>query len=120
MNILISNENKIPIYEQLINSIRTEILTGRAKQDDPLPSIRSLSKSLEISVITVKRAYDELEKAGLIYTIPGKGSFVSAQEIERIREYKLLQLQEELLDILKSAEEYGISKETIIKLIELL
>ncbi|SHH05772.1 GntR family transcriptional regulator [Anaerosphaera aminiphila DSM 21120] len=120
MNILISSKEKIPIYEQLVNSIRTEILTGRAKENDPLPSIRSLSKSLEISIITVKRAYDELEKEGLIFTLPGKGSFVSAQEIERIREFKMVELQEELSDILNSAKEYGISKETIIDLIKLL
>ena len=80
MDISISNTSEMPIYEQIYNQIKTQIMQGRLLEGEALPSIRSLAKDLRISVITTKRAYDELEKDGFIYTVLGKGCFVSNVE----------------------------------------
>ena len=79
MNILISNSSPDPIYEQISKQIRAQIISGELREGDPLPSIRSLARELQISVITTKRAYEELEKEGFIDTVGGKGCFVAAQ-----------------------------------------
>ncbi|WP_459500457.1 GntR family transcriptional regulator [Bacillus sp. C1] len=79
MKILLSNSSKSPIYQQIIDQIILQVSNGTLKEDDALPSMRSLAKDLKISVITSKRAYEELEKAGYIYSIVGKGSFVAKQ-----------------------------------------
>ncbi|MGO3751532.1 MAG: GntR family transcriptional regulator [Peptoniphilaceae bacterium] len=120
MFILLSKDSKIPIYEQIVSAIKSKIMNGELKSGDKLPSIRSLSNSLEVSVITIKKSYDELEKLGLISTMPGKGSFVSEQEIENIREFKLNKIQNELINILNEANEYGIDKNTIIEILKLI
>lgn len=85
MLIFINNKNGVPIYDQIYSQIKTEIINGGLKEDSPLPSIRNLAKDLRISVITTKRAYEELEKEGFIYTVPGKGSFVAGKNTELIR-----------------------------------
>ena len=79
MKVLLSNSSKEPIYQQIIDQIILQILNGTLKEDDALPSMRSLARDLKVSVITSKRAYEELEKAGYIYSIVGKGSFVAKQ-----------------------------------------
>ena len=86
MEIYISNTSGVPIYAQITEQIRAKILSGELKEGEALPSIRLLAKELRISVITTKRAYEDLEQAGFIYTLPGKGSFVAEQNPEMHRE----------------------------------
>ena len=86
MNILIDNRSGTPIYEQIYTQIKNQIIGGDLREDEALPSIRSLAKDLRISVITTKRAYDELEQDGFIYTVAGKGSFVAAKNTQLLRE----------------------------------
>ena len=92
MNISISNQNGKPIYEQITEQIKALILAGQLKEGDPLPSMRLLAKELRISVITTKRAYEELEREGFLYTLTGKGSFVAGKNAEFLREEQLRQV----------------------------
>ncbi|KGA96669.1 GntR family transcriptional regulator [Alkalihalobacillus alcalophilus ATCC 27647 = CGMCC 1.3604] len=108
MQILISNQSKEPIYEQISNQIKNLILTGALSEGEPLPSMRQLAKNLQISVITTKRAYEELEKTGLIYSIVGKGSFVSEQNSEILKEKKLKVVEEKLIEAIKNAKDLNI------------
>ena len=86
MDIIISNTSSMPIYEQIVMQIKKNIMNGNLKEGEALPSMRTLAKELRISVITTKRAYEELESAGFIITVMGKGSFVAKKNIERIKE----------------------------------
>ena len=88
MNILINNTNGTPIYDQIYSQIKAQIINGSLKEDEMLPSIRSLAKDLHISFITTKRAYEELERDGFIYTVPGKGCFVAKRNRELLRTVK--------------------------------
>src|SRR5699024_1727188 len=97
MTILIDNRSGTPIYDQIFTQIKNQIVSGRLPEGEALPSIRSLAKDLRISVITTKRAYDELESAGFIYTLPGKGSFVSQRNTQLVREENLKEIEEHLL-----------------------
>lgn len=117
MNIIISNHSKQPIYEQITNQIRAYILSSELKEGDALPSIRKLAKDLQVSVITTKRAYEELEKEGLIYSIVGKGSFVAEQNIQFIREKKLRAIEEQLSAVVVNSKEIDL---TLAQLMELL
>lgn len=96
MNIVISNSAQEPIYEQIIHQIKKLIMQEELKENDGLPSIRNLAKELQISVITTKRAYDELEREGFIVTVPGKGTYVAAQNRELMRESRLRIVEEKL------------------------
>ena len=89
MTILIDNRSGVPIYDQIFTQIKSQILSGALSENEALPSIRSLAKDLRISVITTKRAYDELESEGFIYTLPGKGCFVAERSTELLREENL-------------------------------
>lgn len=113
MKILIANSSNIPIYEQLENQIRHLILEGQLSSEEKLPSIRSLARNLGISVITVKRAYDDLESEGYLYTIGGKGSYVFGQTIERLKEKKLQILELELEETLQKMKNMGVSLKSI-------
>ena len=104
MLILIDNKSGAPIYDQIFTQIKGHIMSGELNSDEPLPSIRGLAKDLRISVITTKRAYDELERSGFIYTIPGKGSFVSAKNTELMREEHLKQIEEHMTAIRSLAQ----------------
>ena len=107
MNIIISNSSDQPIYQQIADQIKDHIMKGLLEEAEPLPSIRSLAKELHISVITTKRAYDELEKEGFIVTIAGKGSYVAAQNKELLRENRIKIVEEKLYEAViaaKSAE----------------
>ncbi|HEK9102846.1 GntR family transcriptional regulator [Bacillus pfraonensis] len=108
MQIIISNSSKEPIYEQVTNQIKSLILTGDLKEGSSLPSMRQLAKDLQISVITTKRAYEELEKAGFIYSIVGKGSFVAEQNLDVVREKKLKVIEEQLLAVITNSKEIGL------------
>jgi len=108
MRIIISNNSKEPLYEQIYEQIKNQILTNELKPGEALPSMRQLAKDLDISVITTKRAYEELEKRGFIYSIVGKGSFVSEQSKEMILERKMKVIEEQLLAAIKNSKEIGI------------
>ena len=120
MLILIDNKSGAPIYDQIFTQIKGHILGGELKTDEPLPSIRGLAKDLRISVITTKRAYDELERAGYIYTVPGKGSFVAAKNAELIREEHLKKIEEHMNAIRTLAMGAGVSREDVLKMWELM
>ena len=111
MNINISNTSTIPLYEQIVTQIKSQILNGSLQAGDGLPSIRNLAKELKVSIITTKRAYEELEKDGFIETVIGKGTFVSNQNTERLKEITLYNLENKLEEIIKQAKSAGITLE---------
>ncbi len=114
MTILIDNTGGVPIYEQIYSQIKSHIINGTLKEDDMLPSIRSLAKDLRISVITTKRAYEELERDNYIYTVAGKGSFVAKKNLDLLREENLKLIEEHFSDIIKLASMNNISKDDLI------
>ncbi len=118
MNIFIDNKSGAPIYDQIFNQIKTQIINGTLKEDEALPSIRNLAKDLKISVVTTKRAYDELEREGFIYTIAAKGCFVAPKNIELIREANLRKIEELMGEIGKLAASCGLSKQELIEMFE--
>lgn len=120
MLIFINNKSGVPIYDQIYSQIKEQILNGTLEEDAPLPSIRSLAKDLQISVITTKRAYDELERSGLIYTAKGKGSFVSAKNTELLREENLKKIEEHLEEIMKLSVSCNLNKSDIISMLNIL
>ena len=120
MNIFIDNKSDMPIYEQICTRIKAEIISGSLKEDDPLPSIRNLAKDLRISVITTKRAYDELEREGFIYTIAAKGCFVAPQNTELLREENLRKIEEHITEILKLAACCDLSEQDLCDMIRLM
>lgn len=120
MLIFINNKNGVPIYDQIYSQIKTQIINGSITEDSPLPSIRNLAKDLHISVITTKRAYEELEKEGFIYTVPGKGSFAACRNTELIREENLRKIEEYLDEIIKLAATCNLNKSDIISMIDIL
>lgn len=120
MQIILANSSKEPIYEQIMNQIKSSILSGELKDGAALPSMRQLAKDLHISVITTKRAYEELEKAGFIYSIVGKGSFVAEQNLEVIRERKLTAIEEQLSAVIMNSREIGLSLDELQQLLKIL
>lgn len=117
MNILISNANDKPIYEQICTQIKNAVLAGALRPGDALPSIRSLAKDLRVSVITTKRAYEELEQAGFIRTIPAKGSYVAENNTAQIREGYLGQIEEHFSAVLPLATSCGLGEEELVDLL---
>lgn len=117
MNIIISNSSQEPIYEQIIKQIKNNIIKGRLEEEEALPSIRGLAQELQISVITTKRAYEELEREGFIVTVPGKGSFVSSQNKELIKEKKLKIMEEKLIEVIEESKDLNISLEDLIEML---
>ncbi|QXE00625.1 GntR family transcriptional regulator [Terribacillus sp. DMT04] len=120
MQIIISNSSKEPIYEQITNQIKSSILTGELQEGSPIPSMRKLAKDLQISVITTKRAYEELEKAGFIYSIIGKGSFVAEQNLDLIKEKKLKVIEEQLSAVITNSREIGLSLDELQQIMKIL
>lgn len=120
MNIFIDNKSSSPIYEQIFTQIKTHIITGILQEDESLPSIRNLAKDLRISVITTKRAYDELEHSGFIYTIAGKGCFVAHKNSELIKEENLKSIEEHIQEIAQLAKISKLSKNDIIQMFNLI
>lgn len=118
MDIIISNTSKSAIYEQIYTQIKNQIISGALEEDEPLPSIRTLAKELRISVITTKRAYEELDRDGYIYTVAGKGSYVAPRNTELIREEYLKRIEEHLESALDLAGVVDISKEELIEMID--
>ncbi|MEW9121111.1 MAG: GntR family transcriptional regulator [Thermotaleaceae bacterium] len=120
MDIIISNKSEDPIYEQIVKQVKAMILVGTLQSGDALPSIRGLAKDLQISVITTKRAYEELEKEGFIETVGGKGSFVAGQNKELLREQRLKIIEEGLSTIVMESKLLNISLEELQQMLQLL
>lgn len=118
MNLFIDNKSTAPIYEQIYAQIKSQILSGSLKEDEALPSIRNLAKDLRISVITTRRAYDELEKDGFIYTIAAKGCFVAPKNIEFLREENLKKIEQYMEEIGKLAISCNLSKSEIMDMFD--
>ena len=120
MDFYISHSSKKPIYEQIMAQIKSQILSGVLKEGDALPSIRVLARELRISVITTKRAYDELEHEGLLHSVAGKGTFVAAANPQLLREEKMRQLEDLLQKAVDSAKEHGFSLEELTRILTLI
>lgn len=120
MNIFIDNRSGTPIYDQIYKQVKNLIISGELRENDPLPSIRSLAKDLRISVITTKRAYDELEKEGFIYTVQAKGCFVAPKNTEMLREANLRKIEELIMEIKQLASSCRLTTDDIIEMIKYL
>lgn len=120
MNIIISNSSDVPIYEQVKNAIKQAISTKELRDNEILPSIRSLAQDLRISVMTVKKSYDELEQEGYIKTVHGKGSFVLPQNLELLREESLKKIENNIDIIITIAKNNNISKKEIVDMVNYL
>lgn len=118
MNIFIDNKSGAPIYDQIYSQIKNQIINGTMKEDEALPSIRNLAKDLRISVVTTRRAYDELEKEGFIYTIAAKGCFVAPKNVELLREENLKQIEDYMDKIAQLAVSCNLSKEELVEMFE--
>ncbi len=119
MKIIISNSDGTPIYSQIYDSIKSAIIRGEIDSNSPLPSIRSLAKDLKISVITTKRAYDDLERDGFIYTLAGKGSFVAQKNKQMMREAAIKEIEESIAKAAKLARSISLSKDEIIEIFDI-
>ncbi|WP_338448705.1 GntR family transcriptional regulator [Niallia oryzisoli] len=120
MNILLSNSSDEPIYQQIFKQIKEQILKGELAEGQSLPSIRSLAKELKISVITTKRAYDELEKDGYIVTVAGKGSYVATINKEMLRETKMKMIEEKMTEAIDEAKLTGLTLEDLQEMLKLI
>jgi GntR family transcriptional regulator len=120
MNIKINSKSGVAIYEQIEQQIKNEILNGALKEGEPLPSIRSLAADLKISVITTKRAYEELEKEGMIYSVAGKGFFVDNPDLQYLEEKRTLSIEEELGKVISNARAAGLTKAEIKDMVDIL
>ena len=120
MNIIIANSSPEPIYQQIVTQIKNLILKGDLTEAEALPSIRILAKELQISVITTKRAYEVLERDGYIETVGGKGSFVSAQNKELLREKRLRVVEEKVAAAIAAAITAGLEQEELLEMFKLL
>ena len=113
MDIIIVNDSAIPLYEQIISQIKEHILKGEIQQGTLLPSIRMMAKELKVSIITVKRAYEDLEAEGFVQTTPGKGTYVSLANKERLKEKQMSQLEEKLEAIVVAAKSIDMTLEEL-------
>lgn len=113
MDIFIDNRSDSPIYDQIYTQIKNLIMGGKLTEGEALPSIRNLAKDLRISVITTKRAYDELEREGFIYTVAAKGCFVAPRNLELLREENLRRIEEHMREIAKTATICGLTRQEL-------
>ena len=120
MNIFIDNKSGVSIYDQIYTQIKTQILNGSLAEDEPLPSIRTLAKDLRISVITTKRAYDELEKEGFVYAVAAKGFFVAPKNLELVKEQNLRQIESYLEKIHQLSVSCGLTRKDIVEMLDIL
>ena len=118
MKITILPQGTMAIYEQIVNQLKNEIVTGELTPGEALPSIRMLAADLSVSVITTKRAYEELEKEGFIYTVPAKGCYVSAKNTELIREANLRKIEDHMDEITKLAVSCNLSRNELIEMLD--
>lgn len=120
MKILISTTTHTPIYEQIVNQIRDAVVKGELTAGEGIPSIRMLARDLQVSVITTKRAYEELELEGVIESIPGRGFYICKQNNDHLREKQILNLEKQFSDLLLESKRAGMSLEDIIEMIQVL
>ena len=120
MDIKISNAGGVPIYEQIVSQVKAKIIAGELREGDALPSMRLLAKELRISVITTKRAYEELEREGFIVSMTGKGSFVAGRELEFVREEQLRQIEEHMAAIAELAASCKLSFDELVEMLRLM
>lgn len=120
MEIIIRNTANQPIYEQITSQLKAQIIAGTLSPGEALPSIRALAKDLKISVITTKRAYDELESEGFLYTVAGKGCFVAEKNLDLIREQQLKELENHLTAAAGLAKSCGVTVEELIEMLRVL
>lgn len=120
MEIIINNSLMVPIYEQIVDQVKTLIRNGELKENDNLPSVRALSKELRISALTVKKAYDSLEAEGFTVTVHGKGTYVAATNKELLLEEQKKELEADLELAIQKGRRFGISDEDIKSLFELI
>lgn len=120
MKIIINSSSMVPIYEQIMDQIKARITAGDLKENDILPSVRTLAKDLKISALTVKKAYDSLEQEGFTVTIHGKGTYVAAANKEMMMEEYRREVEEELTEVIRKAKRYGLSEEDIREMLELI
>ena len=118
MTVLIDNKSGAPIYDQIYTQIKNQIISGALSEDEMLPSIRNLAKDLRISFITTKRAYEELEKDGFLYTVPGKGCFVAPKNVELLREEHLKTIEARIEEIVTLAAACDLKKEELFGMLE--
>lgn len=118
LDILISNDSPVKLYEQIENAIKNNILNGSLKSGEMLPSIRMLAKELKVSIITTKRAYEELEKEGFIETVVGKGTFVSGTNSERLKEAAMAEMESRLEEVIVSAKSLGLTLDECIEILK--
>lgn len=119
MDIRISNGGGVPIYEQIVSQLKAKIISGELQEGDALPSMRLLAKELRISVITTKRAYEELEREGFIVSMTGKGSFVAGKDLEFVREEHLRQIEELMGRIVELASACDIGVDELSEMLRL-
>ncbi len=120
MYIFIDNKSGVSIYDQIYTQIKTQILNGSLAEDEPLPSIRTLAKDLRISVISTKRAYDELEKEGFVYAVAAKGFFVAPKNLELVKEQNLRQIESYLEKIHQLSVSCGLTRKDIVEMLDIL
>lgn len=120
MEIIIRENDSLPIYEQIVREIKKAIIKKEIRPGDLLPSIRSLARELEISVITTKRAYEELEKEKLIYSVAGKGFYVKEPNRERLKEDQLCEIEERMVHVVEQAKDMGVSLQEMKEMLEML
>lgn len=120
MKIIISNDSGLPIYEQIKNQIKAQIVAGELRADEALPGMRTLASDLKVSVITTKRAYNDLEQEGYIYSMPGKGSFVKKLNEEVVRENALAEIEKYFTDAMTVAKAAGIEMEELQEILKTL
>ena len=119
MDIILSNSSEEPIYQQIISQIKSHIMSGELAAGDALPSMRALAQQLRISVITTKRAYEELEREGFIESYTGKGSFVKARNMDLFREEQLRQIEEMLINVCDKAKLCGMELDELREILEM-
>lgn len=117
MNILISSNSKEPLFKQIKDQIKEHIYTGKLTEGDALPSMRQLAKDLKVSVITTKRAYEDLEQEGYVVSAVGKGTFVAGQQPHVLKEWQMRELENELEQIVKVGKRIGLTKDDFIELL---
>ena len=120
MNIIINTQGMVPIYEQIVDQIKKSIYNEEHKEKDKLPSVRSLSNTLRISALTVKKAYDALEQEGLIITVHGKGSYIAPVDRNVVHEQQVKDIEKELSGIMKKARRSGLSNEDVLDIMKMI
>ena len=120
MHIILNNSSMVPIYEQIMDQIKSEIINGSLKADDPLPSVRSLSAGLRISALTVKKAYDHLKEEGFVITVHGKGTYVAAADLQLAAEARRRDVENDFAEALSKAEAIGMTRDELHELIDIL